>query len=140
MKRIYSFLCLLSSQDYVCWQDFMSSCKVKHQLANCNVMHELRIEVHRAESLQSDGRCCNWSSSKLVTAQLILPGNESWKLVLNQEADKLTGWLEKHEHENGVLWHDKVLTQYEFPLPRGKRIVKLIPYEKVHLTRKSTIF
>lgn len=100
-------------------------------LSFCKVMHELKNDVYRAQSLKTDGQigvAIGVLRKALVTAQMNLPGNESWRLVLNQEADKLRGLLEKYEHENDFVWHDKIPTQLEFPLPEGKRIVKFIPY------------
>ncbi|XP_074383388.1 uncharacterized protein LOC141724962 isoform X1 [Apium graveolens] len=100
-------------------------------LSFCKVMHELRNDMYRAESLKANGQigtAIGFLQQALVTAPMNLPGNESWRLVLNQEADKLAGLLQKYEHENDFVWHDKVPTQLELPLPEGKRIVNFIPY------------
>lgn len=94
-------------------------------------MHELRNDVYSAESLKTDGKigvAIGVLRKALVTVQMNLPRDKSWRLVLNQEADKLTGLLEKYEHENDFVWRDKIPTQHEFPLPDGKRIVEFIPY------------
>ncbi|XP_074383390.1 uncharacterized protein LOC141724962 isoform X3 [Apium graveolens] len=113
---VLSLLCLAEAQEF---------------LSFCKVMHELRNDMYRAESLKANGQigtAIGFLQQALVTAPMNLPGNESWRLVLNQEADKLAGLLQKYEHENDFVWHDKVPTQLELPLPEGKRIVNFIPY------------
>ena len=112
----------LLSVIFLDWQEFISFSKV---------IHELRSNVYRAESLKANGQigvAIGALRKALLTAQINLQGNESWRLVLNQEADKLTRMLEKYEHENDFVWHDKIPAQYESPISEGTRIVKFIPY------------
>lgn len=103
-------------------QEFISSCKA---------LHDLRSYTYIAEGLKTDGRigvAIEVLRHALMTAQKNMPGKESWRLVLKQEVDNLTGLLRKYEHENDFVWHDKIPTHHELPLAEGKRIVNCIPY------------
>lgn len=103
-------------------QDFISSCKS---------IHELKSYLSVAEGLKKDGQigfAIEVLQHAIITAQKNIPGKESWRLVLKQEVDKLTGLLRKYEHENNFVWHDKIPTHREFPVAEGKRIVHCIPY------------
>eukprot|EP00262_Sarcandra_glabra_P007873 TRINITY_DN20962_c0_g1_i1.p1 TRINITY_DN20962_c0_g1~~TRINITY_DN20962_c0_g1_i1.p1 ORF type:complete len:391 (-),score=60.22 TRINITY_DN20962_c0_g1_i1:193-1365(-) len=57
-----------------------------------------------------------------------MPKEESWRAVFKQEMDAIGELLRKYEHENEVVWHEKLPRVVELPKLEGKRIVSAIPY------------
>ena len=57
-----------------------------------------------------------------------MPGEESWRLVFKQETDEVASLLRKYEHENEVVWYEKIPPHDELPIPEGKKIVSHIAY------------
>lgn len=102
--------------------DFTSSCKA---------LHELRSQRYMAESLKSSGQvgaAIGVLRYALVCVKKKMPGEESWRLVFNQEINSVFDMLKKFEHENDFVWQEKILTWDELPLPEGKKIVSFITY------------
>lgn len=104
-------------------QDFLLCCKT---------LHELTSYKHHVQVLRTDGKIglgigvLRWALAK---AKKSTPKEESWRLVYDQVVDELTKLLQKYEHENEFVWHEKVpYDEDELPLPRGVRIVSAIPY------------
>lgn len=106
-------------------QEFISSCKA---------LHELRSYKYLAECLKTDGQigvALGVLRHALITAQKNKPpGKETWRLVLKQEVDSMAELMQKFEHENNFVWNDKIPTHHDLPLPEGKKIVNLIPYNR----------
>lgn len=104
-------------------QDFMLCCKT---------LHELMSYKYLVEGLKTDGKIgiaigiLRWA---LANAKKSIPKEESWRFVSQRVVDELNGLLQKYEHENEFVWHEKVPYNDELPLPQAVRIVSLIPYQ-----------
>ncbi|KAH6763001.1 hypothetical protein C2S52_020434 [Perilla frutescens var. hirtella] len=104
--------------------DFMSCCKT---------LHELMGYKYHVEGLKNDGKIgvgigiLRWA---LGNARKSIPKEESWRVVNQQVIDELSGLLQKYEHENEFVWHEKIPFDDELPLPlpQAARIVSPIPY------------
>ncbi|KAI3452998.1 hypothetical protein Pfo_009661 [Paulownia fortunei] len=100
-------------------------------ILSCKTLHELMSYKYLVEGLKSDGkigvaiRVLRWA---LANAKKSIPKEESWRLVSKQVIDELTRLLQKYEHENEFVWHEKVPCNDELPLPQAVRIVSLVPY------------
>lgn len=101
-------------------------------MLSCKTLHELMSYKHFVECLKTEGKIgmaigiLRWG---IENATRSMPKEESWRLVSQQVVDELTGLLQKYEHENEFVWHEKVPFDDEFPLPLPTRIVSLIPYQ-----------
>ncbi|KAK1386925.1 BRO1 domain-containing protein [Heracleum sosnowskyi] len=104
-------------------------------ISACKALHELKSYKHFATSLKAD------SDTQIGTALGVLqhaensmqknkmPSKESWRSVLKQELETLSGLIRKYEHENNFVWNKKIPPQHELPSPEGKKIIELIPYQ-----------
>lgn len=117
-------------------QDATKQCKdisprVLDFLLCSKTMHESMGYKYHVEGLEMDGKTgigigiLRWA---LANAKKSVPKEESWRLVNQQVIDELTGLLQKYEHENEFVWHDKIPYDDELPLPQAVRIVGPIPY------------
>ncbi|KAF2311191.1 hypothetical protein P3X46_031307 [Hevea brasiliensis] len=103
--------------------EFMSSCKA---------LHDLRSQTYFAKGLKNDGQVgvaigvlCN----ALISVKRKLPGEDSWKTVFTKEIENSEDTLRKFEYENEFVWHEKIPSGDELPLPQGNKIVKIEPYQ-----------
>lgn len=105
----------------LCMQDFITSNRA---------LHEVKSFKYFAESLMNDG--------KIGAAIGVLQGTlnyleknttkeESWKLVFKQVKEELTTLLRKYEHENEIVWHEKIPHHLDI-CPEPTKIVSSIPY------------
>ncbi|KAK6133861.1 hypothetical protein DH2020_032411 [Rehmannia glutinosa] len=104
--------------------DFMLSCKT---------LHESMSYKYLVQGLKSDGKigiAIGYLRWAVANAKKSVPKDESWRLVYKQLIDELSGLLQKYEHENEFVWHEKVPFNDELPpLQQAVRIVSLIPYQ-----------
>lgn len=104
-------------------------------MSTCKALHEFKSYKHFANSLKAD------SDSQIGSALGVLqhaqntmqtnkmPSKESWRSVLKQELETLSGLIRKYEHENNFVWNKKIPPKHQLPSPEGKKIVDLIPYQ-----------
>ncbi|XP_048137401.1 uncharacterized protein LOC115756576 isoform X2 [Rhodamnia argentea] len=114
------------------------SARLLEYMSSCKALHELRSQKYLAEELRTAGQvgvAIGVLSEALINAKKRIPGEESWKVIVKKEIDEATETLRKLEHENEFVWHEKIASGDELPLPQGSRIVKIIPY---HPTRCET--
>ncbi|KAK9276233.1 hypothetical protein L1049_005764 [Liquidambar formosana] len=114
--------------------DFISSCKA---------LYELRSQKYLAEGLKIAGQvgiAVGVLQQALINAKKKMPGEESWRLVFRQEIDSVSDMLRKFEHENEFVWHEKIASGDELPLPEGKKIVSFIPYHPQRWERELFIY
>ncbi|XP_074326728.1 uncharacterized protein LOC141664673 [Apium graveolens] len=94
--------------------DFVSTCKA---------IHELRSYKYLAESLRSDsqiGFALGVLQHVQITTQKIkLPSKASWRSVLKEEVDSVTGLIGKYEYENNFVWNYKIPPKHELPCLEG---------------------
>ncbi|GAB4828900.1 hypothetical protein Ancab_018561 [Ancistrocladus abbreviatus] len=103
--------------------DFISSCKAIHELRSYKCLaqgHKLDGEVGIAIAVLR-------KASRY--AQKKLPVEQSWKLIFMEEVNDVSEMLKKYEDENAFGWRKKIPLEDELPLPEGKIIVTLIPYQ-----------
>lgn len=98
----------------------------------CKTLHELMSYKYHVQGLRSDSKIgvgigiLGWALAK---AKKSVPKEEPWRSVYHQVVDELNVLLQKYEHENDFVWHEKIpYDDDELPLPRGVRIVSPIPY------------
>lgn len=104
-------------------QDYISSCKILHELESCKYL---------AESLKNDGQtgvAIGVLHFALKSKQKHKPKEESWKSVYNQLIDNMSALLRKYERENEVVWHEKIPIPDQLPSPEGVKIVSCISYQ-----------
>lgn len=101
-------------------------------LLSCQTLHELTSYKYHAQVLRTDGKIgvgigvLRWALAKATKS---VPREESWRSVYHQVIDELTKLLQKYEHENEFVWHEKIpYDDNELPSPRAVRIVSAIPY------------
>lgn len=105
------------------FMDFVTSSKA---------LHELRSQRYLAESLRSSsqvGLAIGILQNSLILTQKKVPGEESWKTTFRKETDAASDLLKKFQHENDFVWHEKIPSGDQLPLPQGSKIVKFIPYQ-----------
>ncbi|XP_057810134.1 uncharacterized protein LOC131024646 isoform X2 [Salvia miltiorrhiza] len=99
----------------------------------CKTLHELTSYKYHVQGLRNDGKIgtgigiLRWALAK---AKKSIPKEESWRSVYHQVIDdELDLLLQKYEHENEFVWHEKIpYDDDELPLPQAVRIVSPIPY------------
>ncbi|KAL8531644.1 hypothetical protein ACS0TY_008294 [Phlomoides rotata] len=99
---------------------------------SCKTLHELMSYKYFVEGLKTEGKigmAIGILRLGIENARRSMPKEESWRLVSQQVVDELTGLLQKYEHENEFVWHEKVPFDDQFTLPTPTRIVSLIPYQ-----------
>ncbi|XP_010265230.1 PREDICTED: uncharacterized protein LOC104603022 isoform X2 [Nelumbo nucifera] len=96
----------------------------------CRALHELKSQKHLAEDLSVDqvGVAIGVLHHALAISQEKMPGEEAWCLVFREEMDAMSEMLRKLEHENEIVWHQKVCSDGKLPSLQGMKIVKAIPY------------
>ncbi|GFZ18503.1 hypothetical protein Acr_27g0002420 [Actinidia rufa] len=95
--------------------DFVSSCKA---------LHELRSYKYLADGLKVAGQigvAVGILRHALNYVQKKIPGEESWRLVFKQETDEVSALLRKYEHENEVVWYEKIPPHDELPIPEDRK-------------------
>ncbi|GFP96621.1 apoptosis-linked gene 2-interacting protein x 1 [Phtheirospermum japonicum] len=95
-------------------------------------LHESMSYKYHAEGLKNDGKigiAIGFLRQALAEAKKSIPKEESWKLVFKRVIDELTVLLQKYEHENEFVWHEKVAREHELTLPQAVKIVSLVPYQ-----------
>ncbi|KAK8659229.1 hypothetical protein V6N13_029438 [Hibiscus sabdariffa] len=63
----------------------------------------------------------------LINAKKEVPGEESWRSVFVKKVDVAADMLQKFEHENEFVWHEKISTG-ELPWLQVNKMVSAIPY------------
>ncbi|KAI3423498.1 BRO1 domain-containing protein [Psidium guajava] len=114
------------------------SARLLEYISSCKALHELRSQKYLAEELRTAGQvgvAIGVLSEALINAKKRSPGEESWKVIVQKEINEAAETLRKLENENEFVWHEKIASGDELPLPQGSRIVKIIPY---HPTRSET--
>lgn len=103
-------------------QDFITSNRV---------LHEVKSFKYFAESLTKDGKI----GAAIGVLRRILnylekntPKEETWKLVFKQVKEELSTVLRKYEHENEIVWHEKIPHHLDVS-PEPTKIVSSIPYK-----------
>lgn len=106
----------------LCMQDFITSNRV---------LHEVKSFKYFAESLTKDGEI----GAAIGVLRRILnylekntPKEETWKLVFKQVKEELSTVLRKYEHENEIVWHEKIPHHLDIG-PEPTKIVSSIPYK-----------
>lgn len=105
-----------------CMQEFMYFCKC---------LHELKGQQYLAESLKACGQigaAIGVLSSVLNKVKKKIPGEDPWKSIYQKQIQDASEVLRKFVHENDFVWHEKIPSIYELPLPEGTKIVTFIPY------------
>ncbi|KAG2665339.1 hypothetical protein I3760_15G004100 [Carya illinoinensis] len=100
-------------------------------ILSCKSLHELRSQKYLAGTLKIAGQvgvAVGVLRVAVINVQKKIPGEESWKSVFRKEIDDASEMLRKFEHENEFVWHEKIATGDELPLPQGNKIVSFIPY------------
>ncbi|XP_009782207.1 uncharacterized protein LOC107815791 isoform X2 [Nicotiana tabacum] len=109
----------------------ISSCLMDY-ITTSNMLHELLSYKYLAESLKIEGQigfAIGVLRHVIQNAEKHIPREKSWRLVHKQLIDDLTGRLQKYEHENEFVWHEKIPMHDELPVPQGVTIVSPIPYQ-----------
>ncbi|PSR91195.1 BRO1 domain-containing protein [Actinidia chinensis var. chinensis] len=107
------------------------SARLVEFISSCKALHELRSYKSLAEGLKDAGQigvAVGILHHALNYVQKKMPGEESWRLVFKQEIDEVAALLRKYEHENEVVWYEKIPPHDELPIPEGKKIVSHIAY------------
>ncbi|KAK4785781.1 hypothetical protein SAY86_002470 [Trapa natans] len=108
-------------------------------ISSFKCLHELRSQRYLAKSLQATGQAgvsIGILHEALNRAKEINPGEESWRLIIKEEIDIVSESLEKLERENEFVWHEKIPSVDELPLPQGSKIVNAIPYQPLRYERQ----
>ncbi|KAJ0989210.1 hypothetical protein J5N97_007566 [Dioscorea zingiberensis] len=120
------------------------SAKLKEFIPTCIALHELRSQRYLADHLQGE--------SKVGTAVAVLrhavgkakkvrdPKSDSWRAVLSQEISDVEKKLKKLEHENEIVYHEKIPSADSLPVLEGKSIVEALPYEPQTLENRQQYF
>lgn len=101
-------------------------------IISCRMLHELKSYKYIAESLKVDGKigaAAGLLRHALTSIGKSTPKGEAWRLVYKQLVQEMTELLRKYEHENDFVWHEKVVTKHELPLPETIKIVTSTPYQ-----------
>lgn len=94
-------------------------------------MHELRSQNYLAKGLRNDGQvglAIGVLRDALINTKQIMPVEDLRKAVFREEIENAMDTLRKFEHENEFVWHEKIASGDELPLPQGSKIVKIEPY------------
>lgn len=97
----------------------------------CKCLHELKGQQYLAESLKACGQigaAIGVLSSVLNKVKKKIPGEDPWKSIYQKQIQDASEVLRKFVHENDFVWHEKIPSIYELPLPEGTKIVTFIPY------------
>lgn len=100
-------------------------------MVSCKSLHELRSQIYLANDLKSAGQvgvAVGVLRLALTNVKKKMPSEESWKSVFGKEIDDASEILRKFEHENEFVWHEKIASGDELPLPQGNKIVSIVPY------------
>ncbi|KAF5444479.1 hypothetical protein F2P56_033607 [Juglans regia] len=95
-------------------------------ILSCKAIHELRSQKYLAESVKIAGQvgvAVGVLRLALINIKKKMPGEESWKSVFRKEIYNVSEMLRKFEHENEFVWHEKIASGDELPLPQGKYII-----------------
>ncbi|XP_073131558.1 uncharacterized protein [Henckelia pumila] len=101
-------------------------------VVSCKTLHELKSYKYLAESLKNKGKigtAIGVLQRALSSSQNNQPREDSWKQVYKQVFDDMTESLQKYQHENEFVWHEKVPHHSELPSPQAVKIVSPIPYQ-----------
>lgn len=100
-------------------------------ISSCRGLHELKCYKYLAEAQKTDdqiGIAIGLLRKASSNVKKIMPGQDSWRLVIKQEIISLNGLLQKYEHENDFVWREKIPFYEQLPQLEGKKIVSFIPY------------
>ncbi|PIN09502.1 hypothetical protein CDL12_17922 [Handroanthus impetiginosus] len=115
------------------------SSRLQDFLLSSKTLHELMSYKYLVQSLKNEGKigiAIGVLRLALANAKKYTPKEESWKLVSKQMIDELKVLLQKYEHENDFVWHEKIAySDDDLPSPQAVRIVHLIPYQRHNLER-----
>ncbi|KAK7310017.1 hypothetical protein RJT34_07206 [Clitoria ternatea] len=94
-------------------------------------LHELKGMQYLAENLKGNGQigaAIGVLRSVLVNVQKKIIGEVCWKSSYQKQIQEASEVLRKLVHENDFVWHEKIPSGDELPLPEGSKIVTFIPY------------
>ncbi|XP_028768214.1 programmed cell death 6-interacting protein isoform X1 [Neltuma alba] len=97
----------------------------------CKALHTLRGQRYHAESLKASGQigaAIGVLQSELSKIKKKIRVEAKWKSVIEEEILDASEILQKFVRENDFVWHEKIPSENELPLPHGNKIVNLIPY------------
>ncbi|KAK7407571.1 hypothetical protein VNO78_09524 [Psophocarpus tetragonolobus] len=97
----------------------------------CKCLHELKGQQYLAESLKACGQigaAIGVLCSVLINVKKKVPGEDPWKSIYQEQIQEASEVLRKFVHENDFVWHEKIPSGDELPLPEGNKIVSFIPY------------
>ncbi|XP_020234619.1 programmed cell death 6-interacting protein isoform X1 [Cajanus cajan] len=97
----------------------------------CKCLHELKGQQYHAESLKACGQigaAIGVLCSVLSNVKKKIPGEEPWKSIYQKQIEDASEVLRKFVHENDFVWHEKIPSGDELPLPEGNKIVTFKPY------------
>ncbi|KAH7416057.1 hypothetical protein KP509_14G073100 [Ceratopteris richardii] len=113
--------------------------KFKRFINTCMILHEGRSQIYIANEFKKQEKLgvavgvLRYAANKF---QGRTPGGEeSWKSIFKQEADRLGDLLRKCEHQNDFIWREKPARVDELPILEGKKIVSPIDYQLPKLDR-----
>lgn len=99
---------------------------------SCKTVHELKSYKYLAESLKNEGKigtAIGVLHRALSNSLKNQPREDSWKHVYKLVFDDMTELLQKYQHENEFVWHEKVPHHSELPSSQSVKIVSPIPYQ-----------
>ncbi|KAE8100756.1 hypothetical protein FH972_018619 [Carpinus fangiana] len=108
-------------------------------ILSCKSLHELRSQKYLAEGLKIAGQvgvAVGVLGQALINAKKSMPGEELWKSVFRKEIDDASAMLRKFKYENEFVWHEKIPSGDELPLPEGNKIVSIILYRPIRWERE----
>ncbi|OAY47337.1 pH-response regulator protein palA/RIM20 isoform X2 [Manihot esculenta] len=100
-------------------------------ISSCKALHELRGHTYFSKGLKHDdqiGIAIGVLRDALSNVKRKMPGDDSWKTFFRKEIEHSADTLQKFEHENEFVWHEKIPSGDELPLLQGNEIVKIEPY------------
>ncbi|OAY47340.1 hypothetical protein MANES_06G071400v8 [Manihot esculenta] len=103
----------------------------KEFISSCKALHELRGHTYFSKGLKHDdqiGIAIGVLRDALSNVKRKMPGDDSWKTFFRKEIEHSADTLQKFEHENEFVWHEKIPSGDELPLLQGNEIVKIEPY------------
>ncbi|XP_018823695.2 uncharacterized protein LOC108993285 isoform X2 [Juglans regia] len=98
-------------------------------ILSCKSLHELRSQKYLAGTLKIAGQvgvAVGVLRVAVINVQKKIPGEESWRSVFRKEIDDASEMLRKFEHENEFVWHEKIASGDELPLPQGQHVIWLV--------------
>ncbi|CAL0318114.1 unnamed protein product [Lupinus luteus] len=99
-------------------------------ISSCKSLHELKGQEYVAQCLKASdqiGAAIAVLRSGLVNAKKKIPGEESWKSIYQKQIHDSSEVLRKIEHENYVVWSQKIPSINELPLPEEIGWPKVLP-------------